>query len=95
MEGISWTDLDLEEQRTLAMLGDGVSAEFCDPVALLDLEAYRSGQSCPIDASSREDAGNRAFARVRVSAPSIPALIAELTSENAARNPIAGLICGR
>ena len=38
MEGISWTDLDLEEQRTLAMLGDGVlPAEFCDPVALLTL----------------------------------------------------------
>jgi hypothetical protein len=37
MEGISWTDLDLVEQRTLAMLGDGVSAEFCDPVALLTL----------------------------------------------------------
>jgi hypothetical protein len=32
MEGILWTDLDPEEQRTLAMLGDGVSAKFCDPV---------------------------------------------------------------
>ena len=37
MDGISWTDLDPDEQRTIAMLGDGVSAELCDPVALLTL----------------------------------------------------------
>jgi hypothetical protein len=37
MDGISWTDLDADEQRAIAMLADGVSSEFCDPVALLTL----------------------------------------------------------
>jgi hypothetical protein len=38
MEGISWTDLDSDEQRVIAMLADGVSADLCDPVALLTLK---------------------------------------------------------
>jgi len=38
MDGISWTDLDADEQRTIAMLAEGVSAELCDPVALLTLK---------------------------------------------------------
>lgn len=37
MDGISWTDLDPDEQRIIAMVGAGVSAELCDPVALLTL----------------------------------------------------------
>ena len=37
MDGISWTDLDSDEQRVIAMLGAEVSAELCDPVALLTL----------------------------------------------------------
>jgi len=37
MDGIAWTDLDSDEQRTLAMLKGGVSTEHCDPVALLTL----------------------------------------------------------
>jgi hypothetical protein len=37
MDGLAWTDFDSSEQRTLAMLADGVSAELCDPVALLTL----------------------------------------------------------
>jgi hypothetical protein len=37
MDGISWTDLDAAEQRTIAMLADGVTTDFCDPVALLTL----------------------------------------------------------
>ncbi len=37
MDGISWTDLDMDEQHTIAMLGAGVSTELCDPVALLTL----------------------------------------------------------
>ena len=32
MDGFSWNDLDSDERRAIAMLGDGVSAEFCDPV---------------------------------------------------------------
>jgi hypothetical protein len=38
MDGLSWTDLDADEQRVIAMLEDGVSAEFCDAVALLTLK---------------------------------------------------------
>src|ERR1700730_15475847 len=38
MDGISWTDLDADEQRVIAMLADGVSCELCDPVALLTLK---------------------------------------------------------
>jgi hypothetical protein len=38
MDGISWTDLDSDEQRAIAMLADGVSAELCDPIALLTLK---------------------------------------------------------
>jgi hypothetical protein len=38
MDGISWTDLDADEQRVIAMLRDGVSAESCDPIALLSLK---------------------------------------------------------
>jgi hypothetical protein len=38
MDGISWTDLDTDEQRVIAMLRDGISAESCDPVALLSLK---------------------------------------------------------
>jgi hypothetical protein len=37
MDGISWTDLDMDEQRALAMLAQGISSDFCDPVALLTL----------------------------------------------------------
>jgi hypothetical protein len=35
--GLAWTDLDVDEQRALAMLKGGVSTELCDPVALLTL----------------------------------------------------------
>jgi hypothetical protein len=38
MDGISWADLDENEQRTIAMLMDGVSTDHCDPVALLTLK---------------------------------------------------------
>jgi hypothetical protein len=37
MNGISWSDLDADEQRVIAMLADGVSTDLCDPVALLTL----------------------------------------------------------
>jgi hypothetical protein len=38
MNGLSWTDLDADEQRVISMLADGVSTEFCDAVALLTLK---------------------------------------------------------
>ncbi|MBP0110648.1 MULTISPECIES: hypothetical protein [Bradyrhizobium] len=34
---ISWADLDSDEQRTIAVLGAGLSIELCDPVALQTL----------------------------------------------------------
>lgn len=37
MDDISWTDLDQDEQRAIAILGTGASAELCDRVALLTL----------------------------------------------------------
>ena len=37
MDGISWNDLNEDEQSAIAMLADGASAELCDPVALLTL----------------------------------------------------------
>jgi hypothetical protein len=37
MDGIAWTDLDSDEQRALAIVANGVSAEFHDPVAILTL----------------------------------------------------------
>jgi hypothetical protein len=38
VDGISWTDLDADEQRVMAMLAEGISTEFCDAVALLTLK---------------------------------------------------------
>jgi hypothetical protein len=37
MHGISWDDLNLDEQRIVAMLGAGISAKLCDPIVLLAL----------------------------------------------------------
>jgi hypothetical protein len=37
MDDISWTDLNGDEQRAMAMLAEGVSIDFCDPAALLTL----------------------------------------------------------
>jgi hypothetical protein len=37
MDGISWSDLNADEQSAIAMLAAGASAELCDPVALLTL----------------------------------------------------------
>ena len=48
MDGVSWTDLDLDEQRAIALLGAGVSVELCDRVALLTLaRLVRGGQLTP------------------------------------------------
>ena len=37
MDGISWADLDADEQRAIAILGAGLSIELCEPLALLTL----------------------------------------------------------
>lgn len=34
---ILWADLDSDEQRTIAVLGAGLSIELCDPLALQTL----------------------------------------------------------
>jgi hypothetical protein len=50
MDGVSWTDLDPDEQRVIALLGAGVSVELCDRVALLTLARLglvRGGQLTP------------------------------------------------
>jgi hypothetical protein len=38
MDGISWDDLDSDEQRVIAMVMDGASTDLCDPVALQTLK---------------------------------------------------------
>jgi len=50
MDGVSWIDLDPDEQRAIALLGAGVSAELCARVALLTLARVglvRGGQLTP------------------------------------------------
>jgi hypothetical protein len=50
MDGVSWTDLDPDEQRAIALLGAGASAELCERLALLTLTRFglvRSGQLTP------------------------------------------------
>ena len=37
MDGISWSDLNEDEQSAIEMLAAGASADLCDPVALLTL----------------------------------------------------------
>jgi hypothetical protein len=37
MDGISWSDLNEDEQSEIALLAAGASAELCDPAALLTL----------------------------------------------------------
>jgi len=37
---ILWADLDNDEQRTIAVLGAGLSIELCDPLALQRLRRF-------------------------------------------------------
>jgi hypothetical protein len=65
MEGISWTDLDSDEQRVIAMLADGVSADLCDPVAVLTLRRIgfiRDSRLTPLAEQTLAAAVRRAFA---------------------------------
>jgi hypothetical protein len=65
MDGISWTDLDAAEQRTIAMLADGVTTDFCDPVALLTLRRIgliRGSRLTPAGEKMLAVAVRRAFA---------------------------------
>ena len=65
MDGISWTDLDSDEQRAIAMLAEGVSTELCDPVALLTLRRIglvRVSRLTPAAEQMLSAAVRRAFA---------------------------------
>jgi hypothetical protein len=65
MDGITWTDLDDEEQRTIAMLMDGVSTDLCDPVALLTLKRIgliANSQLTPAAEQLLAEAARKAFA---------------------------------
>jgi len=65
MDGISWADLDADERRVIAMLAEGVSAELCDPVALLTLKriGFIKGSQLTIQAEQMlSAAARRAFA---------------------------------
>jgi hypothetical protein len=65
MEGISWADLDDDEQRTIEMLIDGVSCDLCDPVALLTLKRIglvAGSQLTPVAEQLLAEAVRKAFA---------------------------------
>ncbi|WP_426413311.1 hypothetical protein [Bradyrhizobium ganzhouense] len=54
MEGISWADLDAEQQRAIAILGAGLSIELCDLVALLELKRLGLIVGCHLTAAAHE-----------------------------------------
>ena len=65
MDGISWTDLNSDEQRAIAMLADGVSTDLCDPVALLTVRRIglvRGSRLTPAGEQLLSVAVRRAFA---------------------------------
>jgi hypothetical protein len=65
MDGISWNDLDSDEQHAIAMLAEGVSTDFCDPIALLTLtriEFIRGSRLTPTGEKMLTAAVQRAFA---------------------------------
>ncbi len=65
MDGISWTDLDKDEQRVIAMMMEGVSADLCDPVALLTLKRIgliAGSQLTPAAEQLLAEAARQAFA---------------------------------
>lgn len=65
MDGISWTDLDEDEQRVIAMLMEGVSADLCEPVVLLTLKRVglvKGSQLTPAAEQMLTEAVRQAFA---------------------------------
>lgn len=49
MDGISWADLERDEQRAIAILGAGLSIELCSPLALLALGRLGSDHRVSFD----------------------------------------------
>jgi hypothetical protein len=69
MDGVSWIDLDPDEQRAIALLGAGVSVELCDRVALLTLARLglvRGGQLTPAAGQLRRAAILHELRRKRI-----------------------------
>ena len=65
MDGISWIDLDKDEQRVIAMLMEGVSADLCEPVVLLTLKRVglvKGSQLTPAAEQLLAEAARQAFA---------------------------------
>jgi hypothetical protein len=65
MDGISWTDLNSDEHRVIAMLSEGVSTNLCDPVSLLTLRSIglvRGSQLTPAAERMLSEAVWKAFA---------------------------------
>jgi hypothetical protein len=65
MDGISWIDLDKDEQRVIAMLMEGVSADLCEPVVLLTLKRVglvKGSQLTPAAEQLFAEAARQAFA---------------------------------
>jgi hypothetical protein len=65
MDGISWTDLDPDERRAIAILAEGASTDLCDPVALLTLRRIglvRGSQLTPAAERMLSEAAWKAFA---------------------------------
>ena len=48
MDGISWTDLNADEQRAIAVLAEGGVTDLCDPVALLTLRRIGFVKGCQL-----------------------------------------------
>jgi hypothetical protein len=65
MDDISWNDLDSDEQHAIAMLAEGISTDFCDPIALLTLKRIgfiRGSRLTPTGEKILAAAVRRAFA---------------------------------
>jgi hypothetical protein len=65
MDDISWNDLDSDEQHAIAVLAEGVSTDFCDPIALLTLKRIgfiRGSRLTPAGEKMLAAAVRRAFA---------------------------------
>jgi hypothetical protein len=54
MDSISWGDLSPAEQHAIAVLAAGISADLCDPLALLMLERARLIKGARLTAKAQQ-----------------------------------------
>ena len=64
MDGISWSDLNEDEQSAIEMLAAGASADLCAPVALLTLTRIGLVKSLRLDIIGRESTKSSSPARI-------------------------------